>query len=166
MAMKPPRPCRHPGCGELTKDGYCPKHKPKQAARRESAQWHSWYSLPIWTDDPAARSAAPGAFLPGVCPTGHPHARPLTWTMCGTTGETGCCLQTGTTCKAFATPATAARPCGSCGKTGRKIQAVAGGERASFGRGCAAWARRRAWARNFSKFPSPAPHRKSFGGMA
>ena len=51
MAMKPPRPCRHPGCGELTKDGYCPKHKPKQAARRESAQWHSWYSLPIWTDD-------------------------------------------------------------------------------------------------------------------
>ena len=23
----------------------------KQAARRESAQWHSWYSLPVWTDD-------------------------------------------------------------------------------------------------------------------
>lgn len=51
MAMKPLRPCRYPGCSELTRDGYCPAHKPKQAARRESAQWHSWYSLPVWTDD-------------------------------------------------------------------------------------------------------------------
>ena len=51
MALKPLRPCRHPGCAALTRDGYCPAHKPKQAARRESAEWHSWYSLPIWTDD-------------------------------------------------------------------------------------------------------------------
>ncbi|MBD5356525.1 MAG: HNH endonuclease [Bacteroides sp.] len=51
MAQKPLRPCRHPGCSELTRDGWCAKHKPKQAARRESAAWHGWYSLPIWTDD-------------------------------------------------------------------------------------------------------------------
>lgn len=51
MALKPLRPCRHPGCRELTRDGYCPKHKPKRAARRASAEWHSWYSLSIWTDD-------------------------------------------------------------------------------------------------------------------
>ena len=51
MAMKPLRPCRHPGCPELTREGYCPKHKPKRAERRVSAQWHGWYSLPIWTDD-------------------------------------------------------------------------------------------------------------------
>lgn len=51
MARKPLRPCRHPGCHVLTADGYCPAHKPKQAPRRESAAWHSWYSLPIWTDD-------------------------------------------------------------------------------------------------------------------
>lgn len=49
MASKPLRPCRHPGCPALTRDGWCPKHKPPPAARRESAQWHGWYSLPIWT---------------------------------------------------------------------------------------------------------------------
>ena len=51
MALKPLRPCRHPGCRELTRDGYCSKHKPKRAARRASAEWHGWYSLRIWTDD-------------------------------------------------------------------------------------------------------------------
>lgn len=55
MAMKPLRPCRHPGCGALTRDGYCPAHKPKAARPRsrspEAAAWHRWYSLKIWTDD-------------------------------------------------------------------------------------------------------------------
>ena len=51
MASKPLRPCRHPGCAELTREGYCPAHKPRQAARRESAAWHSWYSKPVWVDD-------------------------------------------------------------------------------------------------------------------
>ena len=50
MAMKPLRPCRHPGCPELTREGYCPKHKPKRVARRASAEYHAWYSLPVWTD--------------------------------------------------------------------------------------------------------------------
>ena len=50
MAMKPLRPCRHPGCRELTREGYCPRHKPARAERRQSAQWHGWYSLPVWTD--------------------------------------------------------------------------------------------------------------------
>lgn len=49
--MKPLRPCRHPGCPALTREGYCPKHKPKQAERRASAEYHGWYSLPVWTDD-------------------------------------------------------------------------------------------------------------------
>lgn len=51
MANKPLRPCRHAGCAALTKDGWCPVHKPKPLARRESAVWHSWYSLPIWKND-------------------------------------------------------------------------------------------------------------------
>ena len=51
MAQKPLRPCRRPGCSALTRDGWCPAHKPKQAPRRESAPWHGWYSLPVWTDD-------------------------------------------------------------------------------------------------------------------
>ena len=51
MAQKPLRPCRRQGCSALTRDGWCPAHKPKQAPRRESAPWHGWYSLPVWTDD-------------------------------------------------------------------------------------------------------------------
>lgn len=49
MASKPLKPCRHPGCVALSRDGWCPAHKPKKALRRESAAWHSWYSLPVWT---------------------------------------------------------------------------------------------------------------------
>ena len=51
MAMKPLRPCRHPGCSALTREGYCDRHKPRPAARKASAEWHSWYSLSVWTDD-------------------------------------------------------------------------------------------------------------------
>lgn len=52
MALKPLRPCRHPGCGVLTREGWCPRHKPKERPRSEEAQaWRRWYSLPIWTDD-------------------------------------------------------------------------------------------------------------------
>ena len=50
MASKPLRPCKHPGCPELTRDGWCPKHKPKYR-RRASAEYHGWYLLPVWTDD-------------------------------------------------------------------------------------------------------------------
>ena len=50
MASKPLRPCRHPGCGQLTRAGWCAKHKPKKV-RRESAAWHDWYDKPIWRKD-------------------------------------------------------------------------------------------------------------------
>lgn len=49
MAMKPPRPCRHPGCPELTRDGWCDKHKPRYT-RGASDAWHWMYSLPVWTE--------------------------------------------------------------------------------------------------------------------
>ena len=48
MAEKPLRPCRHAGCPELTRDGWCPKHRPRHQ-RRTSADYHGWYMLPIWT---------------------------------------------------------------------------------------------------------------------
>ena len=51
MASKPLRPCKHPGCPTFTRDGWCDAHRPKAAPRKESAAWHGWYSLPIWTDD-------------------------------------------------------------------------------------------------------------------
>lgn len=51
MANRLLRPCRRPGCGALTQDGWCPTHKPKKIARKESAAWHSWYSLRVWTDE-------------------------------------------------------------------------------------------------------------------
>ena len=48
MASKPLRPCKHPGCPELTREGWCSKHKPKHQ-RRDSGAYHGWYLLPIWT---------------------------------------------------------------------------------------------------------------------
>ena len=51
MAQKPLRPCRKPGCPELTRDGWCHAHKPKDSRGRESAEWHKLYLLPIWRDD-------------------------------------------------------------------------------------------------------------------
>jgi len=52
VAKKPIRLCAHAGCGVLTREGYCPKHKPKDISRRsaEAADWHRWYGLPIWKD--------------------------------------------------------------------------------------------------------------------
>lgn len=47
MASRALKQCRYPGCPELTRDGYCPRHK--RQARKASAEWHSWYSKPIWT---------------------------------------------------------------------------------------------------------------------
>lgn len=49
MAQKPLRPCRHAGCGVLTREGYCERHRPTHK-RRISADYHGWYNLPIWTD--------------------------------------------------------------------------------------------------------------------
>lgn len=52
MAMKPLRPCRHPGCSQLVREGYCPAHKPKDSDQRsaEAASWRGWYNLPVWKD--------------------------------------------------------------------------------------------------------------------
>lgn len=49
MAQLPLRPCRHPGCPILTREGWCDRHRPKHQ-RKKSAAYHGWYSLPIWTD--------------------------------------------------------------------------------------------------------------------
>lgn len=49
MASKPLRPCNHAGCGVLTRDGWCAKHKPREQ-RKSSAVYHGWYMLPIWTE--------------------------------------------------------------------------------------------------------------------
>ena len=49
MASKPLRPCNHAGCGVLTRNGWCDKHKPREQ-RKASAGYHGWYMLPIWTD--------------------------------------------------------------------------------------------------------------------
>lgn len=52
MAMKPPRPCRHPGCGELVSGGYCARHKPKERSRSEEAEsWRWMYRTKTWLED-------------------------------------------------------------------------------------------------------------------
>lgn len=51
MANKPLRPCLHPGCPALVRDGWCDRHRPPKrvSRRRVSAAWHDWYSRRIWT---------------------------------------------------------------------------------------------------------------------
>ena len=48
MAMKPMRPCRHPGCCTLVSDGYCDLHRPKRPQRSEEASSWRWM---YWTDE-------------------------------------------------------------------------------------------------------------------
>lgn len=50
MALKPLRPCAHAGCPAVTRDTWCPKHRPKSTGHRspESVEWSSWYRLPIF----------------------------------------------------------------------------------------------------------------------
>lgn len=52
MAMKPLRPCQHPGCGELVPGGYCTRHKPKERPRSEEAEsWRRMYRTKTWLED-------------------------------------------------------------------------------------------------------------------
>ena len=49
--QKPLRPCRAPGCGVLTREGYCEAHRARAAqakARKESEAWHWMYGTPLW----------------------------------------------------------------------------------------------------------------------
>lgn len=50
MAMKPLRPCRHPGCGVLVPGGYCAAHQPPKEDRRstESQAWRWMYGTEDW----------------------------------------------------------------------------------------------------------------------
>lgn len=50
MAMKPLRPCRHPGCSALVRDGYCGAHQPKRTDDRseEAKSWHWMYRTDKW----------------------------------------------------------------------------------------------------------------------
>lgn len=52
MAMRSLKPCKHPGCRELTRSVYCSRHAPTERQRRSAgpAEWHKLYGLPIWTD--------------------------------------------------------------------------------------------------------------------
>jgi 5-methylcytosine-specific restriction enzyme A len=38
MPIKPKKPCRYPGCPELTHDRYCPKHKKRAEAQYDRYQ--------------------------------------------------------------------------------------------------------------------------------
>ena len=50
MAMKPKRPCRHPGCSVLVEDGYCEKHRPRRTRDRsaEAESWRWMYKTDEW----------------------------------------------------------------------------------------------------------------------
>ncbi len=50
MAMKPLRPCRHPGCTVLVRDGYCEAHRPRRTGDRsaEAQSWRWMYQTSEW----------------------------------------------------------------------------------------------------------------------
>ena len=50
MAMKPLRPCLHPGCGVLVSGGYCAAHQPQPKDRRsaEAQAWRWMYGTDVW----------------------------------------------------------------------------------------------------------------------
>ena len=52
MALKPLRPCRHPGCCVLVSDGYCDAHRPRGDRRSEEAKsWRWMYQTDEWKLD-------------------------------------------------------------------------------------------------------------------
>lgn len=51
MANRPGRPCRQPGCGVITRDGWCEVHRQKRAKGENVKKRHKWYGLPIWYND-------------------------------------------------------------------------------------------------------------------
>lgn len=53
MALKPLRPCRHPGCSTLVRGGYCDAHQPKRIDQRneESKSWRWMYQTAMWQDE-------------------------------------------------------------------------------------------------------------------
>ena len=53
MALKPLRPCRHPGCSALVRDGYCDRHRPKRTNDRseEAKSWRWMYRTSKWMDE-------------------------------------------------------------------------------------------------------------------
>ena len=63
MAMKPLRPCRHPGCGVLVSGGYCDRHRPRRPERSEAAkQWRWMYGTEDWKQLRAAQLLAEELF--------------------------------------------------------------------------------------------------------
>lgn len=50
MAMKPLRPCLHPGCGVLVSGGYCAAHQPRSKDQRsaEAQAWRWMYGTDVW----------------------------------------------------------------------------------------------------------------------
>lgn len=50
MAMKPLRPCRHPGCSALVSGGYCEAHRPRRTGDRsaEAQSWRWMYQTLEW----------------------------------------------------------------------------------------------------------------------
>ena len=105
MAIKPLRPCRHPGCYVLVSGGYCDAHKPKDSDRRseESKAWRWMYSTDEWTQDirPMQLLREP------LC---------LECSTSSRIAETGPSSQTATTSRAYATHATAAKQPRKCGR--------------------------------------------------
>ena len=126
MALKPLRPCRHPGCGALTREGYCPKtsHRKRPAEPRRSTTagtaCPSGRTICARRSSCGSRSAASAPrgirqVIPGTGPG------PRWWTTSSLTEGTGASSSTRPTTRACARPATTARRLWRWRRNGGKI---------------------------------------------
>ena len=123
MALKPLRPCRHPGCRSLTRDGYCPStnlSRRPERRRRSGTAGTACLSGPATCvplnscGSPGAGSASSVASVPG----------PPWWISWIHTRETGPSLSTGTISRACASVATTEKQRWNKRKNGGKMQAI------------------------------------------
>lgn len=156
MARKALKPCRHPGCPALTREGWCPKHQPapRQARRKESAAWHGWYSKAVWTQELRPAQLMREPFCRVCAAKG--------WrTMWAPSGGTGRCSSARPTTRACASSTTTRRPPGSRQKNGVRPGDFDGcfppGSYVRAGARGPAQARRQTHTRAAAKPPSPSP---------
>ena len=134
MAMKPLRPCRHPGCSVLVRDGYCGAHRPKRTNDRseEVKSWHCTGQTSGCVN--FGRGNSFGSPSAGSVPSEASEPGPPTWTTLWTTRVTGMCSVIRPTWRAFATAATAVKRRGNCGKIAREKSDAEAQNGASLGR--------------------------------
>lgn len=121
MAKRSLKPCRHPGCPELTRDGWCPKHRPApdRAGEGPAGPITAGIPRPSGPRNCAQHNCCGNLSAGSVRPRGGAPL-PRWWTMLSPSVETGTCLSVRPITRACASSTTTRRPPGNKQKAGEK----------------------------------------------